>query len=1242
MWRLGIIAVLVLGAGSAFATTWNVKNGCNGGPAAMGNGTHDDTTAINDCIAALANGDTLEFPAGTYLVSALNPINVSNVTIDGSSNTATILSTTSQNGPVVLIGQSGFGTNSGSPVCASGGNAAIKAGSSLSATANEQATTFTTASTLSGISAGSYVLLQQGGIDGNYGGGGPSSPTECDTSGCRQELVNITNVSGNTYTVATMLHDTWSTANAAVACPVIGMISGVVLQNITISGGTTTAQTAGNHFGLFFNDCVNCTISGVTVENTLGSAFIHTADYGDTFTNLTITGAGSENCGAALQGYANSNLTLNTISLSSLNPSTNLGPCLADGAFGLEEVAMVNSVTTGVTVNSSGTGGGRPMKITASRWNTNNSLTVENGVGAFNGLSFEYYSSHNLLNACTMTGNAGGSGNAGINLFGSFNQYNTLYNCTVTGNGNVQLYDSCEDISNLGEDSNNSVLGGTYTGTSGSEPPILIQGANWYIAGATINGPGDFGALYLGGANSCSGTNTGATNACSANNSLCSTAGVTGNVGLYNSFSSDDYTGNTLGHSCTISGGTSTSCPSTSQGAGAQASLNHASLSFGNQTVETTSSPQTITLTNGIGSFSGTSTLTFVEAAYLQTGTQFSISANTCTSTVASGGTCTVSVKFSPTTTGAQTDNLIYLDSASGAWQVVPLAGTGTLASGTYFAPTAEGAGNGTSCANAYAIFDATHGLGVSGTWTAGATLHLCGGTYTGGAAATSYIVAQNSGSSGNPITLIADQGAAIFTSTSWGGPVINLAGHSYVTINGDNNLTIQATLNGTSGGGCPGGGCTSQTNNGMCVNNGSPSGNSSNIIIEGIKCQNLYVISSAADNGGEGTYGFFVWNVSNLQILTNTCSYAKWCDAESYAIGGTYSGLVISGNTFENMDHGIFTSASDSSGTVSMSGVTISGNTFGSMTAWDNTADNNHHDWMHISSNGATMTYSNVWIYDNVGIGDVGANANAGIYMAEENGSASGGAYNNVFVNTATNHCWANGYLLDNENASPYLFANNTMVSNVAHDACTNNSETLAGDNGIVYDSSSNLTAENNIFVAMKNDNFYSEGTIAISAIDYNDWYNGEPFWTWAPSGGTAVFSTWQADCDCDAHSILTNPTLNSSSSPPYQLANSSSPAYRTGTNLTSAYCGTEPALCTGAEGNPRPSSGAWDMGAYYTSGQGVDLRKVSPPRTRCRPATTASRCCSKPCTQRMRSKPASTAIPRCSKPCTPSTPCR
>src|SRR5260370_10696991 len=183
----------------------------------MGNGTRNDTSAINNAIAALVPGDTLLFPCGTYLTPSQLTIHVSHVTVDGSS-CAIIHNTAS--GAVIVIGGSG------------NGNPNYNLAVALSATANELATTFTTGSSL-GLAAGDYVRLRQGGKDSSTGSG----DTGCDPSGCRGEVLKVASVAGNTVTVTTALHDTYSpSVNAATAQKILGPLSGITVRNIPFDG----------------------------------------------------------------------------------------------------------------------------------------------------------------------------------------------------------------------------------------------------------------------------------------------------------------------------------------------------------------------------------------------------------------------------------------------------------------------------------------------------------------------------------------------------------------------------------------------------------------------------------------------------------------------------------------------------------------------------------------------------------------------------------------------------------------------------------------------------------------------------------------------------------------------------------------------------------------------------------------------------------------------------------------------
>ena len=97
------------------------------------------------------------------------------------------------------------------------------------------------------------------------------------------------------------------------------------------------------------------------------------------------------------------------------------------------------------------------------------------------------------------------------------------------------------------------------------------------------------------------------------------------------------------------------------------------SINFGNQGTNTTSAGQTIT-------FSSTNTGNLsISSIALATGTQFSISSKTCGSTLNSGSSCSITVQFSPTSMGPQTDTLRITDNTPGVSspQLVPLAGIG-------------------------------------------------------------------------------------------------------------------------------------------------------------------------------------------------------------------------------------------------------------------------------------------------------------------------------------------------------------------------------------------------------------------------------------------------------------------------------------------------------------------------------------------------------------------------------------
>jgi hypothetical protein len=108
-------------------------------------------------------------------------------------------------------------------------------------------------------------------------------------------------------------------------------------------------------------------------------------------------------------------------------------------------------------------------------------------------------------------------------------------------------------------------------------------------------------------------------------------------------------------------------------GTGTVVSLSPSKLAFGDQTVATTSPPQTVTLTNVGGAqlnFSGISITGTNVGDFSQT--------NTCGTSIAAKASCKITVKFKPTTTGKRMAAVSISDDGGGTPQKVYLTGTGT------------------------------------------------------------------------------------------------------------------------------------------------------------------------------------------------------------------------------------------------------------------------------------------------------------------------------------------------------------------------------------------------------------------------------------------------------------------------------------------------------------------------------------------------------------------------------------
>ena len=111
--------------------------------------------------------------------------------------------------------------------------------------------------------------------------------------------------------------------------------------------------------------------------------------------------------------------------------------------------------------------------------------------------------------------------------------------------------------------------------------------------------------------------------------------------------------------------------------------LTPATLSFGTQVVSTTSAAKNITLKNGL-------TVALSISAIAATGDY--AQTNTCGTSLIAGASCSISVTFTPTTTGARSGAITVTDSASNSPQTASLTGSGVLP--VALTPVSDGFGN--------------------------------------------------------------------------------------------------------------------------------------------------------------------------------------------------------------------------------------------------------------------------------------------------------------------------------------------------------------------------------------------------------------------------------------------------------------------------------------------------------------------------------------------------------------------
>jgi hypothetical protein len=509
-------------------------------------------------------------------------------------------------------------------------------------------------------------------------------------------------------------------------------------------------------------------------------------------------------------------------------------------------------------------------------------------------------------------------------------------------------------------------------------------------------------------------------------------------------------------------------------------------------------------------------------------------------------------------------------------------------ASNIYFAQTAQGANTGADCADAYAYNDGTHGINNSqpGSFVAGNTLHLCGGTWSG-AAGQQWISSSLSGSSSSPITIHFEAGAILSAPYHSVNGAIRIGG-SYYIVDGGTNGIIQNTLNGTPGySGCPGGTCSQQQQTrGIYITAG-------NVEVKNLTIANLYVLRPSSGDTfptNDGEEGIFFANGSPNITVDHNVIYMM-----NHAVDGWGNNTLIAYNEFYDCGRCTLMGPSKISGYVFHDNITHD------LGLYDGTGV--HEDGIHMFPSSPGQEADNVVLYNNLFYNPGTANT-AFIYFEGQFGNGTTGApqvFNNICILAATqaDFCIETG--LDsgqNININHAIVANNTCIG---------------GEYGptsyscMSFGAWTNLTFVNNILILGGQASAPMQGALITlgaagqpnsqTTINNNLYQNlvasvGDSN-TFAYSGTTtASFTTWQgllsSGSGSDSASIFDTMANLKVSLTTGQLQ-AGSPGIGAGANLTSlgiAALNCDKPVVVGASGtgacNPRPSTGAWDIGAY------------------------------------------------------------
>jgi hypothetical protein len=481
-----------------------------------------------------------------------------------------------------------------------------------------------------------------------------------------------------------------------------------------------------------------------------------------------------------------------------------------------------------------------------------------------------------------------------------------------------------------------------------------------------------------------------------------------------------------------------------------------------------------------------------------------------------------------------------------------------------------------------------------------GNVLHMCPGTYNCSSPGATGISINASGSPSFPVTIQGDAGGVTMACAYWGTEFIGNtpaaitcgSPHSYILIDGiaAADFVVKNTNNGSASLGY------GYQQASTLINLG---GGCDHTEVRNVTANPAYLtaLGDPAGSAPNDTVAIVVGEADFQSIHDSVFENAEYPVAGGYSAASQISSFQFYNNTADYGCHII--NFADASGGDSATGVVFHNNVIGPHNSvWGSTAC--HSDTMLLAATNSPSTlsmtiYNNIIVSDMCSVPNPGDNCTAMVFFP-------GAIINTTLFNNVM------GYSVPGQQGGEAVvrpgaaygggsggsesnlhFYNNTFIGTQGSGCTECSGIKMTSGPGATQ---SGFISENNIFYGFQGatEEYLAENDTLVDIfgtnIDYNlsyntnqiafEYANGMAYhWltpgVWTTSSATNLFPGY------DRHGTYGNPMLNVNYVP-----QTGSAAIGLGANLTSLCTGALTALCSDANGNPRPTTGAWTVGAY------------------------------------------------------------